>query len=183
MLLKNLPAVLEDLRPYLLAIAREEIPDKLAAKAGASDLVQETCELALRHQDQYRGTTNAELRAWLAQILRRRVIALRRRYLSAARRVAQEISLSGNVEEHATHQLPDPLPSPCEIAMARESNRNLQMQITALPEEERVVISLRLNEELSFAAIAVRLRLSETTVRRIFGRAVCFLQAHWREEE
>src|SRR5262245_30800302 len=60
---------LEDDRPYLLLLARMHLGARLRGKVGASDLVQETLLKAHKHQDQYRGRTQAERRAWLRRIL------------------------------------------------------------------------------------------------------------------
>jgi hypothetical protein len=56
---------LDGCRQYLLLIANEMIGPELQAKFGASDLVQDTFIEAQRHLAGFRGTSNAEMRAWL----------------------------------------------------------------------------------------------------------------------
>src|SRR5262245_58290664 len=60
-----LGAVLEACRGYLLLIAQGELSPDLRAKAGASDLVQQTFLDAQRDFGRFRGESVAELRAWL----------------------------------------------------------------------------------------------------------------------
>src|SRR5437660_9077295 len=89
-----LDRLLESYRNYLRMLARTGIDAALRGKADPSDLVQETLIKAHRHFDQFGGRTEAELAAWLRQILARNLADLVRRYRAArARRVTREPSL------------------------------------------------------------------------------------------
>ena len=83
--------VLESCRDYLLIVAERGLDADLAAKGGASDLVQETLLGAYRDIAAFHGRTRAELLAWLRKILRNNLADLRRRYRGTRkRRIALE---------------------------------------------------------------------------------------------
>lgn len=62
---KSLGALLESCRQYFLLIVNQEMPVVLAAKVGASDLVQDTRAAEQTKIHQFRGSTKAEWRAWM----------------------------------------------------------------------------------------------------------------------
>src|SRR4051794_34643341 len=87
------PEALEGFRTYLLAVANRELDTDLAAKVGASDLVQETLLAALRDAPTCRGRTREDLRPWLKAILGHVLANTRRHFRGAAkRRVAAEVA-------------------------------------------------------------------------------------------
>ena len=89
-----LDRLLESYRNYLRLAARTGIDRALRGKADPSDLVQESLLKAHGHFGQFHGRTEAEMVAWLRQILARNLADLARRYRGAAsRRVAREQSL------------------------------------------------------------------------------------------
>src|SRR5262245_20267382 len=61
--------LLELHRNYLLLLARVQVGRRLQGKVDAADLVQETFLKAYRDFTDFRGGTEAELVAWLRQIL------------------------------------------------------------------------------------------------------------------
>src|ERR1700751_284979 len=67
---EELGQLLEEFRPYLLAIANAEFPRGLAGKLGPSDLVQVTLARGHGRFADFRGSTPEELARWLRQILR-----------------------------------------------------------------------------------------------------------------
>src|SRR5712692_1344888 len=78
--------LLEIYRSYLKVLARLQIGRRLRGKVDDSDLVQETFLEAHRNFPQFRGTSEAELVAWLRKILAVRLARLVRRYLGTRRR-------------------------------------------------------------------------------------------------
>src|SRR2546421_12928759 len=72
--------LLESYRNYLRLLARTGLDGGLQDKADPSDVVQETLLKAHQHFGQFRGRTDAELAAWLRQILARNLTDLARRY-------------------------------------------------------------------------------------------------------
>ncbi len=77
----SLGQLLELYRRYLALLSRVQIGKRLQGKADASDLVQETFLDAHRHFASFRGQSEAELIAWLRQILAGNVANLLRHYL------------------------------------------------------------------------------------------------------
>ena len=67
---EELGQLLEEFRPYLLAIANAEFPRGLAGKLGPSDFVQMTLAKGHGQFADFRGTTPQELAHWLRTILR-----------------------------------------------------------------------------------------------------------------
>src|SRR5262245_35691878 len=84
--LEALGQALVAFRAYLLAIAERELDPQLKTKGGASDLVQETLLEAVGNFAAFRGTTDADLKAWLRQLLLHNVVDFTRQYRGAEKR-------------------------------------------------------------------------------------------------
>jgi len=166
--------LLEAARQYLLSIARQEFDPDLRAKNSPSDVVQETFVEAQRDFGQFRGDTEAELLAWLRQLLLHRVGKLRRRYRDTQkRRLAREVALGGDDSSDGTALgLAADVPSPSGQAMAHEQDEALQEALGRLPEEYRRVITLRHEEQLPFEEIGRLLQRSPDAARKLWARAV-----------
>jgi RNA polymerase sigma-70 factor (ECF subfamily) len=159
-------ALLAQARQFLLALANAELPAALRAKGGASDLVQEAFAAALRNRDQFRGTTLAELRAWLRAILRNELATLRRRFAAGAREVGRELAVG------AAGGLAGPMPPAVEQMIRDERDGALAAGVAGLPDDLRQAVVLRVGEGLPFSAIGERLGRSEEAARKLFGRAL-----------
>ncbi len=86
-------------RPYLLFLARLTTDRRLQSKLDPSDLVQQTMLQAHGNFDQYRGTSDDELAAWLRQILAN-VVAERQRHFGRGKRdVSRERSFENALAE------------------------------------------------------------------------------------
>src|SRR2546423_1075372 len=79
---------LEVCRAYLLRIANDGLDAALRAKGGASDLVQETFLEAQRDFPRFNGTSDAEWKAWLRQLLVHNAANFARRYRGTGKRRA-----------------------------------------------------------------------------------------------
>jgi RNA polymerase sigma-70 factor (ECF subfamily) len=162
--------VLELCRNYLLHVANAELDPQLRAKAGASDLVQETFVEAQRIFARFEGGSPAELHAWLRAILRNKMANFTRYYRDAARRrVGQEVHLD---EGTSPPEPPAAGPTPSRELMQGEQLTALAAALERLPEQYRQVIVWRQLEDLSFADIAGRLGRTEAAVRKLWLRAL-----------
>ncbi|HKI16848.1 MAG TPA: sigma-70 family RNA polymerase sigma factor [Isosphaeraceae bacterium] len=165
----------EACRPYLLLIANEELASDLRAKAGASDLVQESLLEAHVAFGQFRGITEAELYGWLRQILRNNLANFTRRFRQTGKRHAScETPL-----DHGTSSTDfngvvaiDPGPSPSQQAVSQELADAVDRALDGLPEKQSSVIRWRLEDKQSFQEIGKRLGLSENAAEKLFARAI-----------
>jgi RNA polymerase sigma-70 factor (ECF subfamily) len=168
---------LEACRRYLLQIAQQELDAELRAKAGASDLVQETFLEAHRDFAQFQGSSEAELLAWLRQLLRHRVGKLARHYHTSKRRVGREVALdAGNSSADPAGGLPAAVPSPSGLVMEQEQDQALQEALARLPDDYRRVIIWRYQEDRSFEEIGRFLQRSPEAARKLWARAIERLQ-------
>src|SRR5262249_40293411 len=95
--------VLEACRLYMLGIAERELDPLLRAKAGASDLVQQTFLEAQRDFGQFHGGTEDELLAWLRRLLLNNLANFARQYRGTHKRaVNREVRLPGQNTESNT---------------------------------------------------------------------------------
>jgi RNA polymerase sigma-70 factor, ECF subfamily len=169
--------VLEYCRPYLLAVANEQLKPDLQAKAGASDLVQDTFVEAHRGFAGFRGRTEEELLAWLRRILQHNLANLRRQYRGTEKRqVQREVSIDRASEDELLGDLVDEGSSPSEHARTRERQAALQQALEQLTESYRQVIQWRSLERCSFEAIGQRLDCSTNAARKLWTRAIQKLQ-------
>lgn len=122
----------------------------------AEDIVQQTFLKVFERLDQYVAHTN--FRAWLYRVATNAFLDERR---PAAFRV----------EETPDAATAAPACAPASVAEGRELAQAVEREIMGLPEELRVVVTLRVNEELSHREIAGILKCREGTVRWRFHEA------------
>jgi len=172
--------LLERYRRYLKLLARLGIDRRLQGKLDASDLVQETFMEAHHDFPQFRGTTEAELLAWLRQILVGNLANQVRRYLGTKGRdvrlerdLAVEVDVSSRLLERG---LLAPQSSPSQQAARREQAVLLADVLGQLPDDYREVIILRHLEGLPFAEVAARLGRSTDSIKKLWARALARLR-------
>lgn len=161
----NFELVLVSCRQFLLRLACREVPDHLLAKGGASDLVQQTFVTAIQRQYQFRGETLAELRAWLRTILRTEAAIFRRMFNETeARDVTREVLLT---------TLTDPAQLPPQTLSDRtEEAIRVASAYVDLSETSQKVISMRMEQGMTFAEIGKVMNRSEDAARKLFASAI-----------
>jgi RNA polymerase sigma-70 factor (ECF subfamily) len=172
--------LLESYEGYLTLLARVQIGRRLQGKADAGDLVQETFLEAHRQIRNFRGTTEAELTAWLRRILAGVIALMLRRYLGTkGRDVKLERELQFQLDQSsqamdagfvATHS------TPSQHASRREQAVLLAESLEKLPADYREVIVLRHIEALSFPEVAARMGRSEDSVQKLWVRSLASLK-------
>ena len=172
--------LLQVFRGYLTLLARVQIGAKLQGKADPSDLVQETFLQAHRSFEQFRGTTEQELLAWLRQILASRVAKMIRHYFGTHRRDArleQQLGVELDRSSQALDRgLVDTISSPSQHASRNEQAVILADAIERLSPEYREIIVLHHLQSHSLSEVARQLGKSRTQTERLWIRALADLQ-------
>jgi RNA polymerase sigma-70 factor (ECF subfamily) len=173
---RALGQLLESYRDYLALLGRLQIGRRLQSKADAADLVQETFLEAYRTFAHFRGETEAELIAWLRQILASNLAMFVRRYLGTQRRdVRLEQELGQEIDQTSQRLdqgLAAPESSPSQRAARREQAVLLAGALARLPEDYREVLILRHLESQSFPEVARRMDRSVDAVKKLWTRAL-----------
>jgi RNA polymerase sigma-70 factor (ECF subfamily) len=172
--------LLETYASYLGLLARLQIGRQLQGKADPADLVQETFLAAQVSFGSFRGTTEAELLAWLRQILAARLASLVRRYLGTrGRDVRLERDLAAELDHSSAvldHGLVARQSSPSHQVVRREQAVLLADAMARLPVDYREVLVLRHLEELPFAEVAQRMGRTVDSVEKLWLRALARLR-------
>jgi RNA polymerase sigma-70 factor (ECF subfamily) len=165
---------------WLRLLARLQLGRRFQGKFDASDVVQLTMMEACRALPNFRGTTEAELTAWLRQILARVLAHEMRRYEGTRRRdLAREVSLEEALAQSSLRlkdMLAAPGSSPSQRASRREQEVVLAEVLARLPDDYREVIVLRNLEGLSHEEVAERMQRSAGAVRMLWVRALARLR-------
>ena len=167
---------LERYLPLLRVQARQmHLDPRLRRRFDGSDLVGETLLKACAELPGFRGSTEAELVAWLQQILAHCALDQVRRERAGKRDVALERSLQAAAGEPSARLeafLRARGPSPSEEAQQREELLRLAAAIDQLPEPERDALILRKLMNLSVAEIAEQLGRTKKAVGGLLERGL-----------
>jgi len=171
--------VLAAYRPFLFAIARDEIDSELKAKAGPSDLVQESFLEAQRDFASFTAENESQFRSWLYTILMNNLADLRKRYLKTAKRqvrrerplgVRDSKNLLRDIGELDGH-------SASRTAISREEAETINAALERLRPAFREVIILRSKQRKSFVEIGESIGKSADAVRMLWQRAILKLRS------
>jgi RNA polymerase sigma-70 factor (ECF subfamily) len=169
--------LLRRFEPWLRLLARVQLESRFAAKFDASDVVQQTLLEAVPN---FRGSTEAELTAWLRQILAHALAHEIRRYHGTAKRdITQEVSLEAELAQSSQRLgslLAESGPSPSQQAARRELDVLLADVLARLSPDHRDVLIFRHLENLSHDDIATRMNRSAGAVRMLWVRALAALR-------
>jgi RNA polymerase sigma-70 factor (ECF subfamily) len=169
---------LERFREYLLLLVRAQLGDRLG-RLDASDVVQQTLLEAHRKRGQFRGQTDAELAAWLRQILAYGLADAFRTLGRAKRDVNRERSLEAALADSSSRLeawLATGQSSPSQRAERHEQLLRLADALGGLPEDQRRAVELKHLHGSSVAEIARQLGRSETAVGGLLRRGMAKLR-------
>lgn len=163
----------QHLRHYFTLVVQHEIGTRLQAKIGESDVVQQSCVKVLAKVQQFRGTTEAELRGWLKQLLRNEIKQVRRNFNLQKRDLRREVAFDGDSSHVAGAPPPaDPARTPRAEAMAAERENAVRFALARLPQEYQRVIKLRSWQQLTFPQIAEQMGKSVNAAEKLWYRAI-----------
>jgi RNA polymerase sigma-70 factor, ECF subfamily len=166
--------MLQSCRTYLMLIAQEELDERLRAKIGASDLVQETFVAAQQAFDRFHGESSEALMAWLRGILIHKISEVRRHYVNTERRaVAREVPLDGGpASAPLARAKPVKTDTPSRQMAATEEAERISLALSSLSPDHQRVIQMRNWKRLAFEEIGRRMNRSGGAARALWIRAI-----------
>ena len=176
----NSPPDLARYRGYLKLVADVQLSPRLRAKEDASDIVQATLLEAQRDLASFRGTTEAELTAWLKTILTRNVLNVVKHYGRRKCDLARERSLEQQLEQSSA-RLEDFLAaeqtSPSQKALNHERAAQLGAALAQLLDDERTAVTLKHFHQWPVSQICQHLGRTEDAVAGLLRRGLKKLRA------
>jgi RNA polymerase sigma-70 factor (ECF subfamily) len=177
---------LERFASYLRLLARLHLDARLRGKLDASDLAQQSLLAAYRSLDQFRGRTDAELAAWLRQILAHQLAHAVRDLGRAKRDIRRERSLEaalGDSSARLERWLAADQSSPSAQLQRQEQAVQVAAALETLPEAQREALVLHYWQGWTLPQIAAHLGRSPAAVAGLLQRGLKAMRRHLSTEE
>ena len=177
---------LERCREYLHLLARLHLDHRLQGKLDPADVVQQTLMRAHEKRDQFRGRTDAELTAWLRQILVNNLAEAVRRFAAESRDVARERSLEASLEESSARLeswLAADQSTPSQRFLRQEQGIRLADALAELPDDQRRAVELHHLIGYSVAAVGELMERSRPAVVGLLFRGLKKLRQLLKDQE
>jgi len=177
------PAIIAKYEPYLRMLARVQMRRALQAKVGASDIVQQTMMQAVQAIDQFRGSSDAEFRGWLRQILARCLSHLDRDMHRDKRDVRREQSIEQRLAKSSMRLeglLVGDVPTPSQNVALGENLLQVAAAIERLPETQRDAVRMHYLEGMKLSEVAASLDKSTGAVAGLLHRGMKSLREQLR---
>src|SRR6266446_10174513 len=177
---------LERCREYLCLLARLHLDHRLQGKLDPADVVQQTLMRAHEKRDQFRGRTDAELTAWLRQILVNNLAEAVRRFAAESRDVARERSLEASLEESSARLeswFAADQSSPSQRFMRQEQGIRLADALAELPDDQRRAVELHHLKGYSVAEVGELMDRSRPAVVGLLFRGLKKLRQLLKDQE
>jgi RNA polymerase sigma-70 factor (ECF subfamily) len=162
-------------REYLCLLARFRLGPRLQAKLDASDLVQETLLKAHANKHQFRGTGQAELMAWLRQILANELAGAFRKYQTEARDMDRERSFQLDLDASSDRLhawVAADQTSPSQHVSREEDVLRLAKALAQLPKDQRTCVELHHLQGYRVAEVAQLIQRGEEAVVGLLYRGL-----------
>jgi RNA polymerase sigma-70 factor (ECF subfamily) len=170
---------LERFRQYLSLLARAQLGAAYRGKLDASDIVQQTLLDAHEKLSQFKGSTTAEMAAWLRQILARNLADVHRDFGRDKRDIARERSLNVELDQSSVRLelwLEAVQTAPVDRADKNEQLLRLAAALAQLPEPQRTAIELHHLQGFSLTETSQQLARSEPSVAGLLRRGLASLR-------
>lgn len=173
---KALGQLCERHRPYLRLLARRTLDSRIGARVDESDLVQQTLLAVVRGFKDFRGSSSAQLAAWVQVLYERTVVDTIRAHTAAKRAIGREGRVVGADEPADLRH-----DSPSARALRSEQAVLLAEAMETLPDDQREAVRLRHLEGWPLGKIAEALGRSEEAVAGLVKRGMARLRRRMRE--
>ena len=162
----------DQLQSYIAIMADSHFAEPLQRKVGPSDIVQQTCLLAVEKFDDFHGSSLAQFKAWLKVILKNQV----RQNYRDLHRAKRDVRKETQIDENPAIQPPDRFLTPRTNAIKQEQLDELVLTMNQLPDNYQEVLRLRSLEGLTFREVAKRMNRTLDSVTKLWYRAFMQLQ-------
>lgn len=165
----------EEYTQFLFAVISKFMGANLRRSLEPADVVQETLLLATAQFDDFHGSNERELRAWLTFLAHRKLVDLARHNGRLKRAIKGQISLDEprtNRGESLADQLPTDPCTASQFAVKRELSGCLAQALGQIDPREAEVLRLRYVEDMSFEAIGRQFGLGRNGVRGVVARGL-----------
>ena len=170
---------LERHRPYLTLLAHVHLNRHHSARLDTSDIVQQTLLNAFLKRGEFRGSSEAELAAWLREILKHKLADALRDQQRDKRDVRRECTVDDGIDKSFSRTqgwLVSLQSSPSQKAVKQEDLLRLSQALTELPVAQREVIVLHHLQGQKLAEVAAEIDRSEAAVAGLLFRGLRTLQ-------
>lgn len=162
-------------RSYLRVLAGSGLNRPLQAKIDPSDIVQQTLLNAHRDLHAFRGSTEAEMLAWLRAILQNKIVEATRHFRRGKRDVKREQAVAAAVEGSSIRLeglLVSGEPQPSDQMVREEKLLWLCSSLDSLPEDQRTAIDLHHLQNRTLSEVAEEMSRSITAVAGLLKRGL-----------
>ncbi len=160
---------------YLRMLARTQMRQAYQAKLSVSDIVQQTMTQAVAAIDTFHGTSEAEFRGWLRQILSRQLTHLDRDLHRDKRDIRRECSIEQRLAQSSLRleaMLSGGTGTPSQHAIACEHVLELAAAIESLPKDQRDAVRMHYLEGFKLSEVASCLDKSTGAVAGLLHRGM-----------
>jgi RNA polymerase sigma-70 factor, ECF subfamily len=173
----------ERFRDYLHVLAESQLTARLRSKVDPADVVQQTLLQAHQARDQLRGTSDAELAAWLRTILCNVLFGLAREYSRQCRDVNREQSMHALEQSslHLANLLAAKTSSPSAALQRHERANQIAHAMLQLTSDQRQAIMLKYWHNATLAEIGEQLGKSTEAVAGLIFRGMQKLRESFKE--